>query len=616
MAESIGKKTGKVVVWILLALLIVGLAGFGIGSFGGSASTVGRVGDRTITAQDYFRALDQALRAERAARGAPISRGEAEASGLLQSVQLQLAAEAALDGEAAALGVSVGDAAVGEQILAQPAFVGPTGEFDRQSYEFALRQNGWTVPAFEQDVREETARSILQGAVAGGAAAPDTIVDTLVNFFGETRSFTWRTLGAGDLAEALPAPTDADLRQQYEATPEAYTLPEAKRITYVLLNPEDLADGMDPEQSALEARYQERIDDFVQPERRLVERLVFENDDAAKEAADAIAAGTLSFAEAVAARDLTLSDIDMGDVARDDLGEAADEVFALTEPGVAGPLPSPFGPSLYRVNAILDARNMPLEEVRDILADELNIERARRLADDLREDFDDRLAAGATLEDLAAETEMELSRVDYYPGIDAEIAGYEVFRETANAVELSDFPQIDVLGDGSLFALRLDEVVPPTLQPMDEIRATLTEDWRAAETVRRLRAQAEEITGDLAAGGTLESSGAVQTAEEVGRDAFLDGVPTELTAQAFELEEGEHALVEGDGALSILVLDTIHLPDPDDPETAPLRDAVTAQIGQGIASDVLRYYQQALINREGLEFEPAGLNAIHTQVFN
>ncbi|MEM0936142.1 MAG: peptidyl-prolyl cis-trans isomerase [Pseudomonadota bacterium] len=616
MADGIGKKTGKVVVWILLALLIVGLAGFGIGSFGGAASTVGRVGDRAITAQDYFRALDQALRAERVSRGVAVGRAEAEASGLIQAVQLQLAAEAALDGETASLGLSVGDETVGAQILSQPGFVGPSGEFDRQAYEFTLRQNGWSVPAFEQDVREETARSILQGAVAGGAAPPDPLVDTLVNFFGETRSFTWRRLDAEDLDAALPAPTDADLRAQYEAAPEAYTLPEAKRITYVILRPEAVSDTLEADDTALRALYERRIDDFVQPERRLVERLVFESEAAAQEAADAINAGERSFAEVVAARDLTLADIDLGDVSREELGDAAEQVFAMEAPGIVGPLPSPFGPALFRMNAILDARNLQLEDVRDMLEQEVTIERARRLLDELREEFDDRLAAGATLEDLAAESEMEIGQIDYYPGVEADIAGYETFRTAADAVTLDDFPEIDVLGDGSLYALRLDEVVPPTLQPLDEIRATVTEDWRAAETVRRLRTLGAQIEAQLAVGTPLEGTGPVERADAVGRDAFLDGVPAELTAEAFELDEGESALVEGDGLLYVMVLEEISLPEEGDPETDPLRDAITQQTAQGIASDLLRFYQQALINREGISFEPAGLNAIHTQVFN
>ncbi|MEM1430518.1 MAG: SurA N-terminal domain-containing protein [Pseudomonadota bacterium] len=616
MADGIGKKTGKVVVWILLSLLIVGLAGFGIGSFGGAASAIGRVGDREITAQDYFRSLDQALRAERAARGAAVSRADAEAIGLLTAVQLELAAEAALDGEAASLGISVGDETVGAQILAQPAFVGPTGEFDRQAYEFTLRQNGWTVPGFETDVREETARSILQGAVAGGAMAPDALVDTLTAFFGETRSFTWRTLGAADLSEALPEPTEADLRAQYEATPEAYTLPETKQITYVILRPETLAETLEPEETALEDLYQRRIDDFVQPERRLVERLVFESEAAAQAAADAIAAGETSFTETVAARDLDLADIDLGDVAREDLGEAANDVFAMDAPGVVGPLPSPFGPALYRMNAILDARNIALDEVRDMLGAELSIERARRMLEDLREEFDDQLAAGATLEDLAAESEMELAQIGYYPGLAADITGYETFRAAADAVTAEDFPEIDVLGDGSLFALRLDEVVPPTVQPLVEVRATVGADWRAAEIVRQLQSEGERIAAQLAVGTPLSATGAVETATDVGRDAFLEGVPPDLVARAFELDAGEDAIVVGDERLHVMVLDAIDVPARGDEGAAALREAITAQTAQGLTADLLRYYQQALINREGLSFEPAGLNAIHTQVFN
>ena len=60
-------------------------------------------------------------------------------------------------------------------------------------------------------------------------AEVDALVDALVSFFGETRSFTWRALGPEDLGEALPEPTEADLRAQYEATPEAYTLPETRQ---------------------------------------------------------------------------------------------------------------------------------------------------------------------------------------------------------------------------------------------------------------------------------------------------------------------------------------------------------------------------------------------------
>ena len=48
MARSLGKKASDFAVWIILALLIVGLGGFGISNFGGSVRSIGSVGDDTV----------------------------------------------------------------------------------------------------------------------------------------------------------------------------------------------------------------------------------------------------------------------------------------------------------------------------------------------------------------------------------------------------------------------------------------------------------------------------------------------------------------------------------------------------------------------------------------
>ena len=620
MAKGIGGKASKVAIWILLALLIVGLAGFGIGSFGGSATAVGRVGDQEITAQSYFRALDQAIRARRAETGAPVSRAEAEAAGLLREVQGQLAGQAALNGEADELGLSVSDETVGEQVLNQPAFRGPSGEFDRQTYEFTLRQNGWTVPEFEEELRAETARALLQGAVASGVAAPDALVEVMTEYLGERRSFAWVRFGPADLDAPLPEPSQADLQAQYEDTPEAYTLPETRRITYALLTPEAMADTIAPQEGAVEALYQERIDAFRQPERRLVERLVFEDEAAARAAQARLEAGEVTFPELVAERDLSLSDIDMGDASRADLGAAAEDVFALEEPGVVGPLPSPLGPALYRVNAILNARETPLEEVREELAQELTVERARRQLEDLAGDLDDRLAAGATLEDLGAETEMEVGTVDYYPGIGpeegGEIVGYAEFREAAQRVTQDDFPRIEFLEDGSLYALRLDEVVPPRVPPLADVRATVAADWRQAETRRRLAEQAEALRAELGPGAALADQEGAETAELVTRDTFIEGVPPTLIERAFALEPGARAVVEGQDAVFLLEVTEVAGPDEGDERLSTLRQALSAQAQQGLADDLLQLYGRALLRREGLSFDQPALNAVHTQVFN
>jgi peptidyl-prolyl cis-trans isomerase D len=72
MAKGARGKGANIFVWIILGLLIVGLAGFGVGGFGGSVRSIGKVGDREITTSDYARALQQEIRAYEAQIGQPV----------------------------------------------------------------------------------------------------------------------------------------------------------------------------------------------------------------------------------------------------------------------------------------------------------------------------------------------------------------------------------------------------------------------------------------------------------------------------------------------------------------------------------------------------------------
>ncbi len=499
-------KAGRVVVWVILALLVVGLAGFGATNFGGSVRSVGSVGDTEIPVTTYARALQEELRALEQQAGRSFTLSEAQAFGIDRAVLQQVVAQAALDEEARRLGLSVGDEQVRQEIVAIPAFQGLDGTFDREAYEFALERGGLTVAEFEERVRAEAARALLQGAIAGGIATPAVYVDTLYGFARETRDFAWARLTADDLDAELPEPTEDELEAFHSANPDTFTLPEGRVFTYAWLTPDMLIDAIEVDDAALRDLYDERRDEFVRPERRLVERLVFATDEEAAAAAEAVAAGDTDFDTLVADRDLTLDDVDLGEVAREDLGAAADAVFALDEPGVAGPAPTSIGPAIFRVNAILAAQKTPFEAVRDELLAEYAADRAKRQIDGMIDDLDDRLAGGATLEDLADETDLELGRVTLRPGVSDPIAGYEAFREAAAAAEEGDFPEVRQLEDGGVFALRLDAVEPPRLQPYEEVRSEVLEAWRQEQTAARLAAQAETDAEALRGGASPKRS--------------------------------------------------------------------------------------------------------------
>ena len=46
----------------------------------------------------------------------------------------------------------------------------------------------------------------------------------------------------------------------------------------------------------------------------------------------------------------------------------------------------------------------------------------------------------------------------------------------AQSVTADDYPEIEQLDDGGIFAIRLDEVIPPALRPLDEVREAVAAD--------------------------------------------------------------------------------------------------------------------------------------------
>ena len=272
-----GNALSKTFIWILLALLIVGLAGFGATNLGGNIRSVGAVGGKTISVELYSRTLQEDLRAISAQAGQNVPFSTAQALGVDRQALARVITTRALDHETAELGLSVGDAQLQQQILSMSAFQGINGQFDREAYRFTLENAGLSEAEFEETLREEAARTLVQGAILSGNTVPDTYANTLVAYIGERRNATVARLKAEDLATPVAEPTEAQLQTYYDENIDAYTLPETKQITYAWLSPDMIADTVEVDEAMLQTAYDERESEFNKPERRLIERLVYGN---------------------------------------------------------------------------------------------------------------------------------------------------------------------------------------------------------------------------------------------------------------------------------------------------------------------------------------------------
>ncbi|MEC7761739.1 MAG: peptidyl-prolyl cis-trans isomerase, partial [Pseudomonadota bacterium] len=597
----------------IMALVMVGLIGFGSVNFGSSGQSIGRVGDTDIDASAYFRELNAELQSWQQQTGQRLTIAEAQTFGLDQRVLSRVIAITAVENEADRLGLSVGDQNLASQVTEIPAFQGPNGQFDRDTYNFVLEQSGLTAREFEETLRLEVARTILAGAVTQDLGMPATYTDTLYGWARETRDFVWAPVTRAALEEPLPEATEADLQAYYDENPDAFTTPETRQITYGWLKPEDVLDEIPMDDTQLQALYDQRIDEFQQPERRLVERLVYGSAEEAQAAADRIEAGETTFDQEVETRGLSLSDVDLGEMTQRALGAAGEPIFALDAPGVVGPIDSSLGPALYRMNAILSAQETSFEEVRDQLFEEYAADAARRLVRTRSSEIDEMMAGGATLEELGDDGLMTIDTIGYYAGLEDGIAAYAPFREAAAEASQNDFPQVTELEDGSIFALRLDEVTPPALQPLEDVRDEVLAGWESQTLTNALVARAEALIPEFQSGAEAPSTvGLTEVLEEdIARTAFIQGAPATMIETVFSMEDGAWQVVPGDGQVVIIGLNAINAPDQNSAEAGQVKGSFSTQMSQQIAADVQDAFAAALENDAGVTLDQAMINAVH-----
>ncbi|MCY1125233.1 SurA N-terminal domain-containing protein [Frigidibacter sp. RF13] len=615
MSTRLRRKKANSVVWGILALVMVGLGGYGVTSFSGGKTELGHVGTRPITVNEYARALQSEIRATSVQFGQQLTFEQAQQMGLDRVVLQQLVTAATLENEANAVGVSVGDAEVRDKLMAAPALQDASGKFSQDLYSQFLQSQRMSAAEFERSLRDEAARTLLQGAVLGGVKAPGDLVDRLTGWDMETRDFTFAELIASDLPAPVAAPTDDEVKAWYDGHGDSYMRPETRQISYIWLKPEDLMDKVAVDEEALKKAYEDRKSEFVIPERRLVARLIYPTAEEAAAAKARFDKGEASFEDLARERGLSIDDVDMGEVAKEDLDTAGDAVFALPEPGVTGPLETNLGPALFAMNGILAAQITSFEDARDDLRSEVAMDRARRAVADRQEAIEDQLASGATLEEVARDEGLEFGQIEVNSETEGGLAAYEAFRQAASQVNTESFPTLVGLEDGGVFAIRLDEIVAPALRPLEEVRDKVIADWTTDQTHAALLALAGEDLAQLQNGVMLEALGLVTTRDDsFGRNDFVPDAVPEVGQAVFQMIAGESRVVEAAGRVFLVTLNAVTPVDPADAAVAAKRAQIEATLDQSLARDVFEQFARTLQANAGLSLNQAAVAAVNAQM--
>ncbi len=322
MLASLRNAAGTWVAKILLLLLVLSFAVWGISGqlangFGGTS--VVTAGGTVVSPIEYRLAYDRQLSVMSQQFGTRITREQAKALGIEDQVLAQLVAGAVLDEQASELGLGLSQDKLAKLTMDDPAFRGPDGRFNRQQFEYALRQIGMRPEDYLKNRAQVAIRQQIVEAVSDGLDAPDTFLRAVALYRGEDRTAEYIALPKS-LVEPVEAPSDAILGSWFEANKAAYAAPEYRKIAYITLLPENIADETAITDEQIKEDYDNNIARFTTPETRTIEQLVFASPEAAQAALDSIKAGA-TFDSIVTAEGKSPSDTLLGTFSKDKVAD-------------------------------------------------------------------------------------------------------------------------------------------------------------------------------------------------------------------------------------------------------------------------------------------------------
>ncbi|PWW03705.1 peptidyl-prolyl cis-trans isomerase D [Hoeflea marina] len=505
--------------WVAKFLLVLLVASFGVwgisGSlFSGIGTSVITAGDTEVTPNEYRLAYDRQMAAVGRQLGTQLTTEQARAFGIQNQVTSQLVAGAVLDEQSREMNLGLSKDRLASLVATDPSFHDFNGRFDRGNFQRVLRSVGMSEEDYLKSRSQVAVRTQIIEAASDGLKAPDTLLAALAQHQSETRDVDFLLITPDVLGPIAPA-DDAALQSYFEANKASYAAPEYRKITYVKLQSEDIADPSSITDEAVRADYDAHLAKYRIDGARTVDQLVFADRAAADAAASRLASGT-SFDELAAEQGKSAADIRIGEFTQATAPDKAigDAAFAINEAGGVSPvIDGAFGPVIIRVSAVKPESVQGFEDVEAELRKELALIAANEQLLNVHDGYEDARAGGMTMEEAAASQKLKTVTVD---AVDrkAQAPDGTVLKDLPESQALlseafeSDIgvetPPINMGSEGFLW-FEVVDIIEARDRTLDEVRDQVAADWLRQETARALDAKADDLKTRVANGETLET---------------------------------------------------------------------------------------------------------------
>ncbi len=623
MLQEMRKLAKSKVSSVFLGLLALSFGVWGIADIfrGNTDTSIASVGGEKIPEDTFQRDYRNFLKGAASELGHDVSAEEAHAKGFDHQALETTLSRTAVDQVVAHYGLRATDAQVSSAIRAIPAFRGPLGAYDHETFLFKIQGAGFTEDSFVDLERHDLARNQLLITIHDGFALPPGYTSLLFDYLEQQRAANYVVVPRA-AAGTPPAPTDAELAAFVRLHPAAFSTPEYRDVTYAVAGPQDVMNQVHVTEQELQQQYELRKDQYQVPEKRDVDQIVFPDEASAKAARTKIDAGT-TFDQLAFQRGLKSSDVSLGTVVKADLGsDRGPPTFALAVNTVTQPIKSTFGWVILRVTKITPGISKTFPDVKDQLRKDVLNQLATAKLTDVTNAFDDASAGGATLPEASHRAGM---RVVHVAGVDKNglapdgtKAGLPTTPDFLSQLQKSEvgeegdpFPS----SDNNIYVIKVNGVTPPKLKALADVRQQAIAGWTAAWESQRLAAIAKDLVQEATTANSLSTVAAkvhatVQSTGALTRNGKAQGLPADIIRDLFDSPPGKIVSAQVANGGGLVIAQVTGVSQPPDPSQNQLFFQFANSVSNAAAEDIDTTFAMAARAHLGVQINQAQVDRV------
>lgn len=502
--------------FIFSALLVLATAGLVLMDMGGffrsgpPLAVAFTVEGQEFSTVELDRMVSQTLRN----RNLTLEQGLQE--GIVQEIINREVDSRILNVETRDLGVRIPDSVVAEKARAlMTTIMGVFQQNDQEVDEAAVFRQfvnnlGMTESMYVASEKNKIATELVSNALTKASFTPSNLVDALIAYDQEERIAQTYDLIIKD--KDIKKPSDDDLMAFYETAKESYATPEYRRFSFVTLSLEEVTNELEVSEDLILDEYDLRMrnGDYIIPESRKLAQASLPDFETADKVYKATQDGKDLRAALRSVTGSTDSYVVPEDYTRDALtAELADVAFNAEVGTITEPVETPLGWFVMRIDAANDEGNKPLKDVREEITTDIRFELSADALFELGNAFEDSIAGGLTLAEAADEMNLPVVEWHLVDGIgrpqaskekafdDKALVGSESVLEAVFETNEGETSPLVENENGDFIVVYVDEVITSEIPAFEDLKETVTKDWRAQERARLAREKAESLMVEL-----------------------------------------------------------------------------------------------------------------------